>query len=113
MCWGENGCPWNTKKKTTNQPTNPQASLGQSNPQLELLQSIKARTQSMQPHEFQMQEQAPNLQGKVLIFYGFFKESVHESAVEQYRVRPVRFLYYLEDDTMEIIEQNEPNSGIS
>ena len=88
------------------------ASLEETNPQLYQLQTLRDRARTMQPHEFQMAEPAPNLQGKVLIFYGFFKESVSESAMERFRVREVRFLYYLEDDTLEIIEHNEPNSGI-
>ncbi|VDM33192.1 unnamed protein product [Hydatigera taeniaeformis] len=43
---------------------------------------------------------------KVLRFYGYFKESVTESADEHYRVRNVVIYYHLEDDTMHIYEPN-------
>ena len=45
-------------------------------------------------------------------FEGFFKEPVHESAAENFRVRNVRVLYYLEDDSMQVSEPKEENSGI-
>jgi hypothetical protein len=45
-------------------------------------------------------------------FEGFFKEPVHESAAENFRVRKIRVLYYLEDDSMQISEPKEENSGI-
>lgn len=48
----------------------------------------------------------------VLAFNGYFKETVHESAQETYRVRPVIFQYYLEDDTICILEPRQPNSGL-
>lgn len=64
-------------------------------------------------------ESAPNfvpawvtLDRKVLSFEGFFKEPVHESAAENFRVRNVRVLYYLEDDSMQVSEPKEENSGI-
>ncbi|PAA60695.1 hypothetical protein BOX15_Mlig016896g3 [Macrostomum lignano] len=49
---------------------------------------------------------------KVLRFYGYFKETVHESPQEYYRVRPVVFYYYLEDDSIAIVEPPKENSGI-
>ena len=49
---------------------------------------------------------------KVLLFMGYFKEPVHESAVENYRVRKVDFHYYLDDDTLYITEGKIENSGI-
>ncbi|CDS42450.1 EF hand domain containing protein 1 [Echinococcus multilocularis] len=49
---------------------------------------------------------------KVLRFYGYFKESVTESAEEHYRVRNVIFYYHLEDDSMHIYEPMEFNSGL-
>jgi len=49
---------------------------------------------------------------KVLKFDGYFKETVNESAQEFYRVRPVEFYYYLEDDSIAIIEPKVENSGI-
>ncbi|XP_046865042.1 EF-hand domain-containing protein 1-like [Xenia sp. Carnegie-2017] len=49
---------------------------------------------------------------KVLLFFGYFKQTVHESATEYYRVRPVRVYYYLEDDSIAVVEPVVENSGI-
>ena len=49
---------------------------------------------------------------KVLRFWGYFKQTVHESPQEYYRVRPVTILYFLEDDSMQIYEEPVENSGI-
>lgn len=49
---------------------------------------------------------------KVLRFEGFFKEPVHESAAENFRVRRIKVYYYLEDDSMQVSEPKEENSGI-
>ncbi|CAB3978488.1 EF-hand domain-containing 1-like [Paramuricea clavata] len=49
---------------------------------------------------------------KVLLFLGYFKQTVHESADEYYRVRPVKIYYYLEDDSIAVIEPMVENSGI-
>lgn len=49
---------------------------------------------------------------KVLRFKGFFKESVPESSSEYYRVRYVDLFYYLEDDSMAIVEPRVENSGL-
>lgn len=48
----------------------------------------------------------------VLRFYGFFKEAVVETNLENFRVRKVIVLYYLEDDTCQINEPKQDNSGI-
>jgi len=48
----------------------------------------------------------------VLRFYGFFKEAVVETNLENYRVRKCVVYYYLEDDTCHIIEPRIDNSGI-
>eukprot|EP00928_Gymnodinium_smaydae_P024379 TRINITY_DN1973_c0_g1_i1.p1 TRINITY_DN1973_c0_g1~~TRINITY_DN1973_c0_g1_i1.p1 ORF type:complete len:748 (+),score=189.87 TRINITY_DN1973_c0_g1_i1:116-2359(+) len=48
----------------------------------------------------------------VLRFQGYFKEAVVESNLENYRVRNVVFYYYLEDDTCQIVEPRQDNSGI-
>jgi len=48
----------------------------------------------------------------VLRFYGYFKEAVVETNLENYRVRKVVVLYYLEDDTCHILEPRQDNSGI-
>lgn len=48
----------------------------------------------------------------VLRFFGFFKEAVVETNLENFRVRKVNVYYYLEDDTCQIIEPKQDNSGI-
>ena len=48
----------------------------------------------------------------MLRFEGFFKEPVHESAAENFRVRKIKVYYYLEDDSMQVSEPKEENSGI-
>ncbi|KAL9652806.1 hypothetical protein ABK040_010838 [Willaertia magna] len=53
-----------------------------------------------------------SLEKKVLRFYAYFKEGVHESPVEQSRIRKCVIFYYLEDDTMHISEPKQDNSGI-
>lgn len=40
----------------------------------------------------------------VLRFFGFFKESVVESNLESFRVRKLIIYYYLEDDSIELVE---------
>lgn len=49
---------------------------------------------------------------KVLKYDGYFKEAVHESPNEFYRVRPVEIFYYLEDDSIAVVEPHVENSGI-
>ncbi len=49
---------------------------------------------------------------QVLRFYGYFKESVVESNIENHRVRKVILYYYLEDDSMHVAEPRQDNSGI-
>ena len=49
---------------------------------------------------------------KVLRFYGFFKEAVHSSPVETWRVRRCVLYFYLEDESMHIAEPKIENSGI-
>mmetsp|Transcript_4241 Transcript_4241/g.7013 ORF Transcript_4241/g.7013 Transcript_4241/m.7013 type:complete len:624 (-) Transcript_4241:564-2435(-) len=49
---------------------------------------------------------------KVLRFYGFFKESVVESNIENHRIRKMVLYYYLEDDSMHVAEPKQDNSGI-
>lgn len=41
---------------------------------------------------------------KTLKFMGFFRQHVPESRVEHYRIRYVNIFYYLEDDTITVIE---------
>lgn len=49
---------------------------------------------------------------KVLRFGAFFLEPVHESNLENYRVRICEVLYYLEDDSVQITEPKVENSGM-
>lgn len=49
---------------------------------------------------------------KVLKFILYFKETVYESPLEHYRVRIVDLYYYLEDNTIMLIEPVVENSGI-
>ena len=48
----------------------------------------------------------------VLRFKGYFQEHVTESSFENYRIRPCSLLYYLEDDTIQVIEFKSENSGM-
>lgn len=49
---------------------------------------------------------------KVLKFLAYFKQTVHESPDEHYRVRPVSIYYYLEDDSIAVVEPHVENSGM-
>lgn len=46
-----------------------------------------------------------------LTFFAFFKESIPESPNESYRIRHAKIIYFLEDNSMTVIEQCIPNSG--
>jgi hypothetical protein len=50
--------------------------------------------------------------GLVLCFYGYFKEAVHESQLENYRVRQCEIFFFLEDDSISIVERKVENSGV-
>ncbi|KAJ3113843.1 EF-hand domain-containing member C2, partial [Physocladia obscura] len=49
---------------------------------------------------------------KVLRFYAYFQEAVHEKREEQYRIRRCNIYFYLEDDTIHVSEPKYANSGI-
>jgi len=49
---------------------------------------------------------------EVLRFYGFWREPVIESAVENFRTRRATVFYYLEDDTVHVGEPREDNAGL-
>ncbi|KAK9686909.1 DM10 domain [Popillia japonica] len=49
---------------------------------------------------------------KCLTFKAFFKQSVSESPMEHYRVRQVNIIYFLEDDTITVMEPSVENSGL-
>ncbi|KAJ8980307.1 hypothetical protein NQ317_005228 [Molorchus minor] len=50
---------------------------------------------------------------KCLTFRAFFKQSVVESPNEFYRVRQVNIIYFLEDDSITVMEPKIPNSGLN
>jgi hypothetical protein len=50
---------------------------------------------------------------KVLRFWAYFKESVEESPIENFRIRKLKLYYYIVDDTIYITEVKETNSGIN
>ena len=45
-----------------------------------------------------------HLPTQVLCFTAYFKQTVHESPSEYYRVRAVKIYYYLEDDSISVTE---------
>jgi len=51
------------------------------------------------------------LDKQVLRFHGYFKESVVESRLENYRIRKVTIFYYLEDKSIMVTEPKVVNSG--
>ena len=53
-----------------------------------------------------------SLDKKVLSYEAYFKEAIEESRIERGRVRRCVIKYYLEDDTLAIMEPREENSGI-
>uniref|UniRef100_A0A3Q3AYG1 EF-hand domain (C-terminal) containing 1 n=1 Tax=Kryptolebias marmoratus TaxID=37003 RepID=A0A3Q3AYG1_KRYMA len=52
------------------------------------------------------------LDKKLLRFFAYFSEDILYSPEEDYRVRPVVIYYYLEDDSMCIVEPAVKNSGL-
>jgi hypothetical protein len=49
---------------------------------------------------------------QVLRFFGYFQEAVIESNIENHRIRKVVFMYYLADDSVQVTEPKQDNSGI-
>lgn len=49
---------------------------------------------------------------KVLRYFAYFKESVPDSPVEDWRVRKCAICYHLSDGSLEVIEPREGNSGL-
>ena len=49
---------------------------------------------------------------QVLRFFGYFKESVVESRLENFRIHDVLVYYFLEDKSIMIIEPKQTNSGV-
>lgn len=52
------------------------------------------------------------LDKQVLRFYGFFRESIVESKLEDSRIRKLTVYFYVTDGTLSIYEDRETNSGI-
>ena len=50
---------------------------------------------------------------QVLCFDAYFQQAVHESRNEQYRVRKCQIFFYLEDDTIQVLEPRVKNSALS
>lgn len=49
---------------------------------------------------------------QVLSFQAYFQEAVHEKREEQYRIRACKIYFYLEDDSIQVIEPQVKNAGI-
>ena len=67
--------------------------------------------------EFSFQNMYHNIRSRffflqVLRFNAYFKQTVHESQNEYFRVRPVDIYYYLEDDSIAVIEPHVENCGM-
>ncbi|NXY84320.1 EFHC2 protein, partial [Alcedo cyanopectus] len=50
---------------------------------------------------------------KVLSFHAYFEEEVPDKNQELYRIRHCKIYFYLEDDTIQVVEPEVKNSGIS
>lgn len=78
----------------------------------------RSLTQSQQNNNFNSSVSAASntLQhteaGRVLRFNAYYTEGVTESANENWRVRKVTILHYLDDNTISVSEKKEDNSGI-
>lgn len=100
-------------EKTTNlqEPVNPDL--------LNSMQTMGTSTLQGTQRPTQINDSVPRIAPKwlkhdrqVLNFTVFFQESVVENANENYRLRKCTMYYYLEDDTIHILETRVPNSGI-
>ena len=49
---------------------------------------------------------------RLLLFEAYFKQTVHESPNEFYCIRPVKIYYYLEDDSISVVEPVVNNSYV-
>ena len=49
---------------------------------------------------------------QVLCFDAYFQEAVYEKREEQYRIRNCKIYFYLEDDSIQVIEPRTKNSGV-
>ncbi len=49
---------------------------------------------------------------QVLCFNAYFQEAVNEKREEQFRIRECKVYFYLEDDSIQVIEPRLKNAGI-
>ena len=49
---------------------------------------------------------------QVLKYFAWYKQAVHESPDESFRVRKVEIFYFLSDDTIAVVEPHVENSGM-
>ena len=49
---------------------------------------------------------------QALCFEAYFQEAVPVAQVETYRIRKCKIYFYLEDDTIQVVEPEYKNSGI-
>lgn len=49
---------------------------------------------------------------QVLCFDAYFQEAVHEKREEQYRIRNCKIYFYLEDDSIQVIEPRQKNACV-
>lgn len=49
---------------------------------------------------------------QVLSFDAYFQEAVHERREEQFRIRNCKIYFYLEDDSIQVVEPRIKNAGI-
>eukprot|EP00667_Euglena_gracilis_P002642 EG_transcript_2647 len=69
--------------------------------------------EKISPHDIQQAHPTwTNLADKVLRFFCYTKESVHERREETFRLRRCNLYYFLEDDTMQVTEPRQENSGL-
>ncbi|GIY63572.1 EF-hand domain-containing protein 1 [Caerostris darwini] len=59
--------------------------------------------EKFEPHYLKMDS-------KVLCFDGYIRETVSDSPAETYRIRYLKLYYYLENDTLRVVEPETPNS---
>ena len=78
----------------------------------ETLKEPEKRTSSLKEGFPRVLPQWMKYDKKVLSFEGYFIEHISESAHENYRIRRCTLNYYLDDDTLQVIENRVPNSGI-
>lgn len=64
-----------------------------------------------QPHIQPFRPHFVQFDRKQLTFHAYFKEGIPESPIEHFRIRHVKIIYFLEDDSLTVIEPCVPNAG--